>query len=83
MNRESEIGKRMNTYEAAEKYPDSYILMRTETTDLSNRMGTILYIGDTQDEAIAALISLENRHLCGVIEGLNHQRSLGGIVIGE
>jgi hypothetical protein len=46
-------------------------------------MGTILYIGDDDDELFSLITKFDDPYLCGVVEGLNHQWSLGGIVVGE
>ena len=73
----------MTANEASELYPDSFIIMRMDSMDISNRIGTVLYIGDTQSELFSVVMKLEDPSLCGVIEGVNHQRSsLGGVVIG-
>ena len=49
---------------------------------ISNAMGTILYVGDNYGELSRLTSRLEEPSFCVVIEGLNHQRSLGGIVVG-
>ena len=73
---------RMTSHDAAERYPDSYILMRMDDINPSNDMGTVLYIGKDGDALFALAIQLDNSYLCGVTEGLNLQRSLGGAVVG-
>ena len=71
---------RMTDIEATERYPDSYIVMRMD--DMESPMGTILYIGDTEDEMYKVMEQMDDSNLCGVLEGVNHQRRyLGGIVI--
>jgi hypothetical protein len=45
-------------------------------------MGTILYIGDDGDALFAFAMKLDDPTNCGVKEGLNHRRSLGGVVVG-
>jgi len=74
--------QRMTTNEAAERFPDSFIVMRMDNMDVSHRMGTVLYIGDDQNELFSLLIELDDPTLCGVSEGLNRRCSLGGIVVG-
>jgi hypothetical protein len=77
-----EPAQRMASNEAAERYPDNYILMRMDSKNPSNDMGTVLYIGDDGDELFAFAMKLDDPNLCGVTEGLNHRRSLGGAVVG-
>lgn len=74
---------RITASEASEQYPDNFILMRMDSNNPSDDMGTVLYIGDDGDELFSLVMKLEDRSNCGVVEGLNHQRSLGGIVIGS
>ena len=71
--------QRMTDIEASERYPDSFIIMRMDWMD--SQMGTVLYVGDNQNEIISLVMEL-HEPFCGVIEGLNHQRSLGGVVVG-
>ena len=73
--------QRMTTHEASERYPDSYILMQLDNKELSNPIGTVLYVGDDGDELFSMQVRL-NVPLGLVIEGIALQRSLGGIVIG-
>ena len=82
MYRKVEPALRMTANEASERYPDSYIMMRMDSMDPSNDMGTVLYLGDDGDELFSLVMKLDDPSLCGVAEGLNHQRSLGGIVVG-
>jgi hypothetical protein len=72
---------RMTANEASEKYPRSYILMQMDDYNPSNDMGTVLYVGDDLDELYDLLgaLNLENT---GIVDGLIHQNSLGGIVVG-
>ena len=69
----------MTDNEVSEHYPDSYALVRWDSTE--SVTGTILYIGDDRDELFSLSMTLSDP-VCGVIEGLNHQRSLGGVVVG-
>lgn len=71
---------RMTDNEASERYPDSFIIMRMDGT--SSQTGDVLYVGDDQSEMIYLLMKIEDSSFCGVIEGLNHRRSLGGVVVG-
>ena len=80
MVKASDICERMTAMEAEEKYPNSYILMRFD--DMVSNIGTILAVCDTEREAFDKFKELNNRHLCGVTEGTNIRRSLGGIVVG-
>ena len=73
---------RMTMHEASERFPDDYILMQRENADFYDPIGNILYIGDNFDELFELQVDLQV-HLGLVVEGLNHQRSLGGIVVGE
>ena len=74
---------RMTANDAYERFPDSYIIMRMDSMKLSNDMGTVLYVGDNRGEMFSLVMKLDDPNLCGVMEGLNLQRSLGGIVVGE
>ena len=82
MYRKIEPSLHMTANEASEQYPDSYILMRMDSIHPTNDMGTILYIGDDGDELFSLIMKLDDPSLCGVSEGLNLMRSLGGVVIG-
>lgn len=82
MYRKIDRNQRMTTHEAYERYPNSYIIMRMDSMSLGNDLGTVLYVGDNQSELFSVVMDLEDPSLCGVIEGLNLQRSLGGIVVG-
>ena len=83
MYRKIEEELKISTNEASEMFPDSYILMRLESDDTLNRVGTALYIGDTHRELLPVRKALEDRTLCTIVEGLNHRRSLGGVIVGE
>ena len=82
MYKKVEGNQRMTAYEASAKFPNDYILMRRDKRVISNPMGTILYLGDDSDELFDLGLTLEDSTLCVVYEGLNHQRSLGGVVVG-
>ena len=81
MHKKIEPPIRMTRHEASECYPDNFIVMQMDSMDLSDDVGTVLYIGDNRRELYALITSL-NKPFCGIIEGLNHQRSLGGVVVG-
>ena len=83
MYRKIEENQRMTSNEAAACYPDSFFIMRMDSMDISNQMGTILYVGDDGDELFSLVMKFDDPSLCGVSEGLNHRRSLGGIVVGS
>ena len=71
---------RMTDIEASARYPDSYIAMRKDSR--TSQMGTVLFIGDNQSELVRLILNLDDPTFCGVREGLNLQRSLGGVVVG-
>ena len=81
MYRKIEPVLRMTRNEASEHYPDNFIIMQMDSMDLSDDVGAVLYVGDNRRELYPLIMSL-NLPYCGVIEGLNHQRSLGGVVVG-
>ena len=81
MYRKIEPPLRMTANEASERYPDNFIVMQMDSMDLSDDVGTVLYVGDDRRELYRLIISL-NKPFCGVREGLNHRRSLGGVVVG-
>jgi hypothetical protein len=83
MYREVEGHPRMTTNEAAERYPDSYIIRRMDSMKLSTHMMcTVLYVGDDRSEMHAVLRQMDDPNLCGITEGLHLRRSLGGVVVG-
>ena len=69
----------MTDNDASVHYVDNYILVRRD--NMHSEMGTVLYIGDNMDELLSLRLSL-NEPFCGIVEGLNLQRSLGGVVVG-
>ena len=77
-----EPAPRMKKNEAAERFPDNFILIRMDTMNPSNSMGTVLYVGDDGDELFSLAMSLDDPTNCGVSEGLNLRRSLGGVEVG-
>ena len=81
MYRKIEPSLRMTANEASEHFPDSFIVMQMDSMSLSDDVGTVLYVGDDRSELYDVIISL-NRPFCGVHEGINHRRSLGGVVVG-
>jgi len=81
MYRKIEPALRMTANEASAQYPDNYIVMQMDSMDLSDDVGTVLYVGDNERELYDVIKEL-NRSLLGVIEGLNFQRNfLGGIEV--
>ena len=74
--------QRMSIHEASQLYPDSYILMQMDNREFFNPTGTVLYVGDDGDELFSVQVR-SSIPLGLVVEGLNHQRSMGGIVVGE
>ena len=81
MYKKIEPALRMTANEASARYPDSFIVMQMDSMSLSDDVGTVLYVGDDRSELYDVIISL-NRSLCGIVDGLNHQRSIGGVVVG-
>ena len=73
--------QRMTGDEACAKYPNDFILVRMDSMDL-NIEGMIIYVGDDYGELFRLAGTLDDPSLCIVLEGLNHQRSLGGVVVG-
>ena len=71
---------RMTQIEASERYPNSYIAMRLDS--MFGEMGAVLFIGDNQSELLRLVLDLEDPTYCGVHEGMDLQRSLGGVVAG-
>jgi len=81
MYRKIEPALRMTRNEASERYPDEFIIMQMDSMDLSDDVGTVLYVGDTERELYGVVKSV-GLPFCGVVDGLNHRRSLGGVVVG-
>ena len=77
MSNTATINECMTYNEASAKYPDSYIIMQFD--DMTSDTGPVLYVFDTRSEAYEKLAELDNSILCCIVEGLHHQRSLGGV----
>jgi len=71
---------RMTSNEASLLYPDMYFAMRKDSR--TSNTGTVLFIGDDQSELFRLVLNLDDPNFCGVHEGLNLRRSLGGVVVG-
>ena len=71
--------RRVTDNEASELYPDSYILLCRDS--MSGELGIVLYIADNMGELIDLAMAQSNS-FCGIVEGLNYRRSLGGVVVG-
>lgn len=82
MYRKIDPPQRMTYNEATERYPDNYILMRMDSKNPSNDMGTVLYVGNDERAMFALVMKLDDPTNCGVSEGINLQRSLGGVFVG-
>ena len=81
MYRKIEPALRMTGNEASERYPDEFIVMQMDSMKLSDEVGTVLYVGDTERE-LYRLITELNQPYCGVLEGINLMRNcLGGVVV--
>jgi hypothetical protein len=72
--------KRMTVNEASERYPDSFVLMQLDSREFSNPTGVVLYVGNDGDELFSLQVS-HNIPLGLVVDGINKQQSLGGIVV--
>ena len=81
MYKKIEPALRMTSNEASERYPDNFIVMQMDSMDFLDDVGTVLYIGDYERELYSLVINL-NQPFCGIHEGINLQRSLGGVVVG-
>ena len=81
MYKKIENSRRMTANEACAIYSDDFILMRSDNLNF-NITGIVLYVGDDYQELYRMAQGLENPSFCIVLEGLNHQRSLGGVVAG-
>ena len=82
MYRKIEPALRMTANEASAHYPDDFIIMQMDSMDLSDDVGTVLYVGDDERELSTLLVSL-NLPYSGLVEGLNYYRNcLGGVVVG-
>ena len=82
MYKKVEGSPHMTMHKASEYYPDSFVLMQMDNRDIFDPAGIVLYQGDNYDELFSLMMN-EEIPLGLVVEGLNHQRSLGGIVVGE
>ena len=81
MYRKIEPALRMTRNEASARYPDEFIIMQMDSRDLSNDVGTVLYVGDNQRELFTLVVSIGSP-LTGVVDGLNYYRNcLGGVVV--
>ena len=82
MYRKIEPALRMTANESSERYPDEYILIRMDSRSLYNDIGTVLYVGDDGDELFSLVMKFDDPSLYRVAEGMNHRRSLGGVIVG-
>ena len=82
MYRKVENSNHMTANEACAVYPNDFILMRCDNDRDLDIKGTPLYVGDDYGELFRLAGELDEPSLCIVLEGLNYQRSLGGIVVG-
>ena len=82
MYKKIEPALRMTRNEASAHYPDEFIIMQMDSMDLSDDVGTVLYVGNNQRELYALVVKL-NLPFSGVVDGLNYYRNdLGGVVVG-
>ena len=83
MYKKIEPALRMTRNEASERYSDGFIIMQMDSIDLSDDVGTVLYVGDNQRELYALVVSLGSP-FTGVVMGLDYYRNcLGGVVVNE
>jgi hypothetical protein len=73
------VGLRMTESQAAEKFPNEYILMRMDNNDPDCETGIVLKVGKRKD-VFNTLDGLENKHNSFLFEGINLRNNLGGIV---
>jgi|GEM_PF-645639 len=84
MVKKIEPTQRMSSNDAAVMYPDNYIIMRIDSIKMTpGKKGDILFISDAEDELYPVMRELDKNALYLVTEGMNHRRSLGGVVVGE
>lgn len=72
---------RMTDMEAAGRYPDKYILSRSDSRDPDNEMSTVFYIADEEKELYPKFRELKHMDNLGIIEGFNRRDWIGGIVL--
>jgi hypothetical protein len=80
MYRKIDGPKHMTVNEASERYPDDFVLMQLNSRCLSDPTGVVLYVGSDADELFELQIK-QNIPQGLVVDGINNQQSLGGIVI--
>jgi len=81
MYRKIEPALRMTRNGASARYPDEFIIMQMDSMDLSDDVGTVLYVGDNERELYALVVSLGSP-FTGVVMGLNYYRNcFGGVVV--
>ena len=82
MYRKIEGSPHMTRNQAAEEYPNDYILMKRDNRDTFDPSGIILYVGDDFDELFSLQVDLPVR-LGVVVEGINISRrlTLGDLVV--
>jgi hypothetical protein len=83
MYKKIEEPPRMTDNEASETYPDYYILMQRDGKKAFEQSGTVLFIGDNDDELFSLQVNIPVLHGV-IIEGINITRRLclGGLVVG-
>lgn len=82
MYKKIESALHMTANEASRRYAGGHIVMRMDSKNLSNDMGSVLYVGDDGDELFSLVMKFDDPSIYRVVEGLNHRRSLGGVVVG-
>ena len=83
MYRKVETSPRMTMHEAFDHYPDEYILMQMEESNMLNPVGIILFVGDDDDELFSLQINKPvPRGIVFEGSNLQNRHSLGGIVVG-
>jgi hypothetical protein len=79
MYKEIKENQRMTDNEASSLYRDSYIIIRMDS--IESDMGTVLFVGDNENELHDVFRGMTDRAYCGIIEGANLLRSMGGVVV--
>jgi len=76
-----EVNKQMTDNQAVKDFPNSYIAMRRNDNRLAQE-GLALYEGDNEEELFDMILKRLDKSRCIIIEGVNHRRSLGGLLKG-
>ena len=75
------INKRMTDEEAMKSFPDSFIVMRRDSKDMSVPEGVVLYEGNDELTLGKLMLEREDCSYCICMDGDNLQNYIGGIVV--